>query len=637
MIDKRYVNRVVSLRSMDERFPGPGASFFQQKGMEGGVMGYGFLKRVKLMVAVGLLLVMFSGCLGESQVVDDWRYGNNGNGSTVTPVSYGAKVDDWQYDPSASSPGRASGVSVGAATAPVPAPNVKFSAAEAVGDSIGFSVGGARDINNFRANIENGYLPLPTDVTYEGLFYDYYFDTGRQSECRDLFCPSYSYAVTEDSFSGEVEYYLAVGLNSGMKESDFERKKLNLVIVLDISGSMGSTFDRYYYDRFDQQVEREGEEEDWGKTKMEIAAESVVALLSHLRDEDRFGMVVFNNDASVAKPLRLVGETDMDAIEDHILDLRAGGGTHMSAGMEAGTDLFGEYLDADPTEYENRIIFLTDAMPNIGETDRHGLLGMTGDNADEGLYSSFIGIGVDFNSELVEFITVIRGANYYSVHSARDFENRLDEEFEYMVTPLVFDLRLELAAEGWDIEKVYGSPEADESTGALMRVNTLFPSKTEGGETRGGLVLLKLEKRGSSEGELVLKVSYEDRNGNHDRVETAVDFGEGEAEFFDNTGVRKGVLLSRYADLLINWMIDEREHVTWSRPWEPMVDHEVGICVPPQMETWLGEWERQSMPLTVSPEYEELFEEFADYFETEMEAIGDDELDRELDVLEELY
>ena len=43
---------------------------------------------------------------------------------------------------------------------------------------------------------------------------------------------------SKDPFSLEDDYYLSVGLNSNIKESDFARKKLNLVVVLDISGSM---------------------------------------------------------------------------------------------------------------------------------------------------------------------------------------------------------------------------------------------------------------------------------------------------------------------------------------------------------------------------------------------------------------
>lgn len=34
-----------------------------------------------------------------------------------------------------------------------------------------------------------------------------------------------------------------------MKAADFARKQLNLVVVLDVSGSMGSPFDSYYYDQ----------------------------------------------------------------------------------------------------------------------------------------------------------------------------------------------------------------------------------------------------------------------------------------------------------------------------------------------------------------------------------------------------
>jgi Ca-activated chloride channel family protein len=496
--------------------------------------------------------------------------------------------------------------------------------------TIGLSAGGAKDINNFRENIEEGYLPLPTDVTYEGLFYDYYFDTGEREECTKLFCPSYSYAISRDPFSRELEYYLSVGLNSGIKESDFERKKLNLVVVLDNSGSMGSSFDRYYYDTFGNLVEFD-ESEDSGKAKIEIATESVVSLLDHLKDDDRFGMVIYSDDAFLVEPLSFVREKDMGDLEDEILDITDEGSTNMEAGMKMATDMLEDYLDADQSEYENRIIFLTDAMPNVGETDRGELLEMTEDNADDKLYTTFIGIGVDFNTEIIEYITKIRGANYYSVHSASQFNKRMDDEFEYMVTPLVFNLQLSLDATGYEIQKVYGSPEADEATGEIMKVNTLFPSKREGGEVRGGLILIKLKKT-APDSRMNLKVSYEDRNGAIDTSESSIRFSGREPDYFANTGIRKGILLSRYADLLKNWMIDERSYIDPNEPIVVSVTLAEGIVIP----YILGEWERQSMPLHVSEPYRTLFNQFADYFESEMTAIGDGTLDRELVILNKL-
>merc|ERR1712110_891709 len=90
-------------------------------------------------------------------------------------------------------------------------------------------------------------------------------------------------------------------------------------------------------------------------------------------------------------------------------------------------------------------------------------------------------------------------------------------EFDYMVTPLVFNLRFHLSSDAYIINKVFGSPESELGTGQLMRVNTLFPSaKDEQGQTKGGVVLLRLLKRSSADADdtsLKLRVSYEDRCG----------------------------------------------------------------------------------------------------------------------------
>jgi hypothetical protein len=119
---------------------------------------------------------------------------------------------------------------------------------------IGFSVGGAKDVNNFRENIQNNYLPVITDLSYEGVFYDYFFDTGDQQQDnnkKSLFYPSYSIAFTRNPFEEEHmnEYYMTVGLNSNLNEETFKRSPMNLLFCIDKSGSMDSPFDRYHYDQ----------------------------------------------------------------------------------------------------------------------------------------------------------------------------------------------------------------------------------------------------------------------------------------------------------------------------------------------------------------------------------------------------
>ncbi len=65
---------------------------------------------------------------------------------------------------------------------------------------------------------------------------------------------------------------------------------------------------------------------------------------------------------------------------------------------------------------------------------------------------------------------------------------------------------------------------------------------------------------------------------------------------------------------------------------KPAVNAVDGILPPIE----LGRWERQSIPLQVSEPYKALFSAFSSYFEDEMNAIGDDTLGQELDILDML-
>lgn len=482
----------------------------------------------------------------------------------------------------------------------------------------GFSVGGAKDIDNFRRNIENGYLPLRSDLTYEGLFYDYYFQTNPDAgDAQNLFNPTYSTAVTVNPLNEKKEYYLSVGLNSNLDMNTFKRKKLNLVVILDISGSMRSPFYRYYYDQYS----RERSDENDNKSKMQVAKESIKAMMGHLKDGDRFGMVLFDHSAYVVKPLRSVETTDMDAIRGHIDDLRPCGGTSMELGLKTGISLYGNLLNSDPEEYENRIIFLTDAMPNQGMVSKDSLLEIAKQNSSRRLYTTFIGIGVDFNSELVRGISQVTGANYYSVHSSSDFKRRMDEEFEYMVTPMVFDLKIRLLAEKCEIEKIFGSPEADLSTSTLLKVNTLFPSKLTEEGIRGGIILLRLSEV-TDMAKLKLQVSYRTRKGESETSEVSVTFSHTAPDHFDNEGIRKGILLSRYAEVLDRWL--EKE---WNSSTAKNSEFN-------GYRTY--HWERSSVGLHVSKDFKDRFTGLKSAFEKETVVLSDASLDREIRVLESL-
>ena len=502
--------------------------------------------------------------------------------------------------------------------------------------NIGFSTGGAKDTNNFRENIKNGYFPISTDITYNGLFYDYYFDTGRQTESKYLFSPSYSCAISKDPISLKNEYYITVGLNSNIKENDFQRKKLNLIVLLDISGSMYSGFDSYYYDKFSFNKQNISKSDDERKSKMVIANEAVNILIDQLNDDDRLGIVLFNHEAHVLKQIELVSEMDIDKTKKKVSEISANGGTNLEAGYIKATQLLEKFKNSKKIEYENRIILITDAMPNTGTTSTEGLLSYMRDNADKGIYTTFIGVGVDFNSKLIEEISDVRGANYYSVHNSKEFKERMGEQFEYMVTPLVFDLNLNLKSDDYNIEMIYGSDSSKEQKGNLMKVNTLFPSKSsETGEVKGGIVLIKLkEKTENKNGKLELEVSYKDRNGKeYNNIQTIIFDKNKTEEFYDNSGIRKAIVLSRYVNVLKSWILYER-----TEDKKFIIVPDKGIFDVFHLETQniqkLGEHERVSAKLKVSEDYKGILRKIKEYIIKENNEIKDDVLNKEIEILD---
>jgi Ca-activated chloride channel family protein len=481
-------------------------------------------------------------------------------------------------------------------------------------ESLGMATGGAKDVDNFRDNISEGYLPGEDALTTEGLFYDYYFDTGDDRDGRhSLFYPSYSTAVTNHPLTDRTEHYLTVGLNSTISVEEFERRQLNLVAVLDVSGSMGSQFDQYYYDESGQ---RRSVDSPSSETKMAAATESLAALTTHLEADDRFGVVLYNSREHVAKALSLVAETDMDAIRGHIRDVTSGGGTNMSAGLETAIDLLGAHEDADATQVENRIVFLTDMMPNTGATGKNAITATVEEAAARGIHTTFIGMGLDENPELAESLSKIRGANHYFVHSDTEFKQRLDDEFEYMVTPLVFDLQLELDGDV-GIDAIYGSPNADRSSGELMSVSTLFPSPTTDGETRGGVILLRLDGAPSEAIDLV--ASWEEIDGTIESDRVHISPNTESPEHFETSGIRKAVCLARYAGTLQEWLTAVRS----TDDWTPMNGQRQ------------GQWERDSEPLHVPEQYREQFRTIKAYVD-ETAADIDDELGQEVSLLDTL-
>ena len=142
--------------------------------------------------------------------------------------------------------------------------------------------------------------------------------------------------------------------------------------------------------------------------------------------------------------LDVVGEFTA-AFRYGVRDLNADGGTNLDAGMSEAHDMVSEY--ANDSERETRVVYVTNAMPNLGDTGGDSLESRLQSYADRDIHTTVVGVGVDFNSRLTETVSTVRGADYYAIDSPVQFEERMDEGFSYMVTPLVYNLSLRVASD----------------------------------------------------------------------------------------------------------------------------------------------------------------------------------------------
>ena len=76
---------------------------------------------------------------------------------------------------------------------------------------------------------------------------------------------------------------------------------------------MNTPFDQYHYDSYGNPIPPEG---DLTRSKMQVANEAVTGLLDHLTDDDRLGVVLFNNAAHVAKPIENMRDTNKGQPEE---------------------------------------------------------------------------------------------------------------------------------------------------------------------------------------------------------------------------------------------------------------------------------------------------------------------------------
>ncbi|MCY0985648.1 VWA domain-containing protein [Nannocystis sp. ILAH1] len=322
--------------------------------------------------------------------------------------------------------------------------------------AMGATPGGAQDIQYFRDRAKAGEIPHPNTFTPEGLFSEHDLPLAAGRACDQLLCTVGEATGAALLAQPEVQYLAQLGFSSGLDPKTFKRAPLNLVAVIDKSGSMSGQ-------------------------PLDLVRESLYRVLDQLGPDDQLSIVLYGDRAHVH--MSPTAAKDKRAIAARIAGIESAGSTAMEEGLQVGYDL--ARRSGHGFKGTTRVMLFTDERPNVGATDKQSFMGMARDGSRGGIGLTTIGVGVQFGAELATAISSVRGGNLFFFPDAARMTKVFREDFDTMVTELAHDLKLEVKpAAGLKIAGVYGIPgkAIEWAPGGAIRlsVETIFLSRKKG-------------------------------------------------------------------------------------------------------------------------------------------------------------
>ncbi|MGD8613025.1 MAG: VWA domain-containing protein, partial [Desulfobacterales bacterium] len=203
--------------------------------------------------------------------------------------------------------------------------------------------------------------------------------------------------------SGRVNLALTLtAIDGSGSDSDVERN-VDMVVVLDRSGSMKGH-------------------------KINAARQAVSNLISRLTARDRFALITYSDGVRFVSNLKPTSAAHRQHLATLISGVRAGGGTNLGAGLQAGIDSL-QYA----TENGNarKLVLISDGLANKGITDAARLGAMAGNAVEKEFAVSTVGVGNDFNEQLMTAIADHGAGNYYYLENPIAFSEVFQKEFFY--------------------------------------------------------------------------------------------------------------------------------------------------------------------------------------------------------------
>ncbi|MFH1529661.1 MAG: VWA domain-containing protein [Pseudomonadota bacterium] len=301
------------------------------------------------------------------------------------------------------------------------------------GSGIGLKPGGAQDVGYFRLLVKNGEVPTPDLFPIEGFLNEH--DTPLPAPDYDMFATLHGFlGLFYDPQVEEPLIAMQIGLNSGISPQEIEEKSFNLVVVVDESDSMNAD------------------------GKIAMVRSGLLLLLDKMDDNDRLAIVTYSNDAEILMGFQATVAESKPMIADFISSIATQGSTNLFAGMVMGYELAENhkeaYADADALY---RVMLLSDGVVTAGVDDTDVIVAKSAEYNQKGIGITTIGVGLDFNQELMYELANQGGGNFYFIQDAAKLMDVFIHEIEYLMTPVAENLKISFSLpQGFAVEEIYG-------------------------------------------------------------------------------------------------------------------------------------------------------------------------------------